>query len=63
MIDNPALKNRDINISKKEFGEIKKVVKKNTFIETVNSIRYDDFLIASTAGICYNKTVFYFVVK
>ena len=46
MIDNPALKNRDINISKKEFGEIKKVVKKNTFIETVNSIRYDDFLIA-----------------
>ena len=46
MIDNPALKNGEIDISKKDFYEIKRVVKKNTFIETVNAIRYDDFLIA-----------------
>ena len=46
LIDNPALKNVEIDISKKDFYEIKKVVKKNTFIESVNAIRYDDFLIA-----------------
>jgi hypothetical protein len=44
MIDNPSLINREIDINKKEFGEIKKIVKKNTFIEDINAIRYDDFL-------------------
>ena len=46
MIDNPSLKNRDIDISRKDFSEIKSVIKKNTFIESVIAIRYDDFLIA-----------------
>ena len=44
MVDNPSLINREIDINKKEFGEIKRIVKKNTFIGDVNSIRYDDFL-------------------
>ena len=46
MIDNPSLKNREININKNDFAEIKRVVKKNTFIENVSAIRYDDFLVA-----------------
>ena len=46
MIDNPSLKNREIDISRKDFSEIKAVIKKNTFIESVIAIRYDDFLIA-----------------
>ena len=46
MIDNPSLKNREIDISRKDFSEIKSVIKKNTFIESVIAIRYDDFLIA-----------------
>ena len=46
MIDNPSLKNREIDISRKDFANIKNVIKKNTFIESVTAIRYDDFLIA-----------------
>ena len=46
MVDNPSLKNREININKKDFAEIKRVVRKNTFIEDVSALRYDDFLIA-----------------
>ena len=46
LADNSSLKNREIKISKKDFFEIKRVVKKNTFIENVTAIRYDDFLIA-----------------
>ena len=48
MVDNPSLKNREININKKDFAEIKRVVRKNTFIEDVSALRYDDFLIALT---------------
>ena len=46
LVDNPSLKNREIKINKKDFNEIKRVIKKNTFIESVTAIRYDDFLIA-----------------
>ena len=46
LIENPSLKNSEINIHKRDFAEIKRVVKKNTFIESVSAIRFDDFLLA-----------------
>jgi hypothetical protein len=46
MMDNLSLKNREIYINRKDFNEIRRVVKKNTFIENVNALRYDDFIIA-----------------
>ena len=48
LIDNPSLKNRDINIPKKDFFEIKNILRINTFIENVNVniIKYEDFYLA-----------------